>query len=186
MKVIYTKKREEILVDDEDFEFLSQYTWHLVTSQRIYKTVKTSVPIQELKEGKLIVRYKSKTLSHILLGSPEPDVWDHQDGNPLNNQRNNLRKLSRLRNSHNQRKRSGSTTSAFKGVCLRDNGTWISRIMANGKRKELGYYSSELDAALAYNAACVFYHGDCAVLNHIPQELIYNVPHRRPPRWEGK
>jgi hypothetical protein len=92
---------------------------------------------------------------------------DHKDGNTLNNTRANLRSGSGSRNNQNRRICQG--TSKYKGVsfCNRE-GKWRSYIRLPIRQfKSLGYYSSEKEAAKAYNIAAQKYFGEYAVLNEV-------------------
>ena len=59
------------------------------------------------------------------------------------------------------------TSSRFKGVSWREDvKKWTSRITTiGGKRKFLGRYESEIDAALAYDRSAIKYHGKFAITN---------------------
>jgi group I intron endonuclease len=59
-----------------------------------------------------------------------------------------------------------NTTSKYVGVCLKD-GLWCAKIQFNKKRYELGYYKSEVNAALAYNKKAIELYGKDAKLNII-------------------
>lgn len=104
----------------------------------------------------------------------EPSEFvDHINGDTLNNTRENLRVATRLQNIHNTTKkmRPGST-SQYKGVRLIRTGKyrnkpWAVRIKHDGKEISVGYFETEREAALAYNAAAKKYFGEFARLNQI-------------------
>jgi hypothetical protein len=94
-------------------------------------------------------------------------VIDHLDGNGLNNQRNNLRICTVSQNSMNRNK-TVKNKSGFKGVIWWErNNTWKAEIRHNKNKIYLGYYKNIIDAAKAYNAAALKYHGEFANLNKI-------------------
>ena len=81
---------------------------------------------------------------------PEGYSVDHIDNDPSNNDISNLQIVSHRHNLSKDRKGS----SSFHGVYwYKAYGKWYARIRVQGKRKSLGYYEDEEDAALAYNAA---------------------------------
>ncbi len=60
-------------------------------------------------------------------------------------------------------------TSQYRGVSFdRKRECWIAQIMIAGHQNQLGRYSNEIEAALAYNAAALAALGDRARLNAIP------------------
>lgn len=59
-------------------------------------------------------------------------------------------------------------TSAYRGVQWRANRSrWVAFIYENGRRRILGSYQSETDAARAYNEAALNLYGPTAVLNQV-------------------
>ena len=95
---------------------------------------------------------------------------DHINGNILDNRRSNLRLCSHHGNMRNQNKSSGS--SKFKGVYRGQTpGTWKagysfkSQGMKRSKSHHLGTFQSEVEAALAYDAAITAAFGDFAKTN---------------------
>lgn len=159
MKTIPLTQGKTAMVDDADYEELSKYPWHaLYNSFNFYAVRHTRV------DGKRLYLYMHR---HILcLPFGDPREGDHRDGDGLNNQRYNLRVCTKQQNIRNQRLRKGPKSSQFKGVSWHtEHQRWASYLYVNGRQLRLGYFSSETDAALAYNVAALTYHGEFARLN---------------------
>lgn len=97
---------------------------------------------------------------------------DHINHNSVDNRRENLRLCTMAENLRNSRKLDRSTSSRYKGVCYmissKRKKRWIAYIeIEKGKRKYLGYFHTETEAALAYNQAASEYFGEFANLNDI-------------------
>jgi hypothetical protein len=70
---------------------------------------------------------------------------DHDDGDGLNNQRENLFEVTRRGNGEN---RHHVKTSRYLGVCwCKRDKRWKAQIRVNGKKIHLGNHSDELSAA---------------------------------------
>jgi hypothetical protein len=101
-----------------------------------------------------------------IVNPPDDLLVDHHNHNGLDNRRFNLRLATDSTNQQNARKRITKTTSRFKGVdFVKATGKWRARIAVNGRRLFLGSFDSELEAALAYDAAARKYFGEYACLN---------------------
>ena len=75
-------------------------------------------------------------------------VVDHINDNKLDNRVENLQIITQRKNAY---KTQGKYSSKYKGVhwCNRKY-KWVSKIWINGKRKFLGYFVNEQEAAAAY------------------------------------
>jgi hypothetical protein len=105
---------------------------------------------------------KQRHLHSWLLNLPIGEKVDHKDGNPLNNQRSNLRRCSQKQNRANSRKYRNNT-SGFKGV--RRNANSPHRWIATIQKRYIGSYSSAAQAAKAYDSEAVKTFGVFANLN---------------------
>lgn len=104
-------------------------------------------------------------MHRLILGVPRGQEVDHRNGNGLDNRRENLRVCSRGQNAKNLGK-IAAATSRFRGVSWsHDRREWRAAIAANRRRYFLGTFSSEPEAARAYDAAAIRLHGPFARLN---------------------
>jgi len=86
---------------------------------------------------------------------------DHRDGNPQNNAIGNLRLATNQQNQFNTG--SKGRTSKYKGVSWKAaDRKWQVRASIGGKNKHIGYFSSEIEAARAYDLAVAQEHGEFA------------------------
>jgi hypothetical protein len=95
---------------------------------------------------------------------PEADC-DHEDTDKSNNRPDNLRNATRRQNLCN-RDGNLNSTSQYKGVCWTvSRKCWVAQGNYNGKNRFLGYFSSEEEAARAYDAFASEHHGEFVRLN---------------------
>ncbi len=135
MKEIPLTRGKFALIDDEDFELIMRHEWKYTSSKNKHEYARST--------GRESIRMHS-----YIMNCPDGKVVDHRDGNGLNNQKNNLRVCSAIQNSYNTRK-SKAGRNKFKGVSRRGN-KWHTSI-GNGKRIFVGSFSTEREAAEAYN-----------------------------------
>lgn len=92
---------------------------------------------------------------------------DHQNRARDDNRAKNLRSATKVQNNSNRTKREG-TTSIYKGVSFYAGvGYWAVTITANLKRRYLGLYAKEEEAAFVYDQAAIELHGEYASLNGV-------------------
>ena len=100
------------------------------------------------------------------------DCWgsmpvDHRDGNGLNCRKHNLRICTTGQNARNRRKGTTLRTSShYVGVSFeRRRNWWIARIQTKGETTYLGHYSTQEEAAIAYDKKALELHKEFAVTN---------------------
>ena len=131
------------LVDDDDYEELSQYKWYALSSDR-YTTYAWRKSRRD--DGRITVRMHRQ-----IMDAPAGKQVDHINHDGLDNRRENLRLCSPSQNMRNSRKRKG-TSSRYKGVYWqKDRSAWRAQAYLNGKLIYLGTFRDEDDAARAYN-----------------------------------
>lgn len=162
MKTIPLSKGKVALVDDQDFEWLSQWPWAALKSKRRWVTPVWYATRHSTWKGP--TKYMHREIA-IRAGMPNARYYDHKDGNGLNNQRSNIRPCSQTQNNGNQSKRPGCT-SRFKGVSwFWRTRKWVVRLKHKGKVYCLGYYHDEQEAAKVYDSAARVHFGEFAKLN---------------------
>lgn len=145
------KNKYFALVDDDDYLFLSTYSWALHSSKkRVVKYAITRINGKTILMHKMILTLKDK-------------IIDHKDRNGLNNQRSNLRYVTHSINMQNSKTRSNNS-SGFTGVDYRaDKKKFRGRIGLSF----IGYFNSPIEAAKAYNQKAVEIYGINARLNNV-------------------
>lgn len=153
-KAIALTRGYSAVVDDADYARVSQYRWHVrIDKHGIYAGRNRRQP-----NG----TYATQRLHTFLTGWPRVD---HIDGDGLNNQRSNLRPATAAENNRNARKHAAAY-SQYKGVswCKRE-GRWFAQIQYERRHRHLGYHPTEVEAALAYDAAARELFGPFARIN---------------------
>ena len=157
------------LVEVEDFEELSKYKWHAEKSRTNCYACRSI----KLPDG----RRKSISMHRWLINPPQGLLVDHQNRVSLDNRRSNLRPATPAQNSYNRGKSRRKSTSKYKGVSLlKRTGKWRSAIGFEGRTISLGSFTSEKQAALAYDLAAKRYHREFAYLNFSENPPRFFIP----------
>lgn len=160
------------LVDEDLFHELSQYRWTVDKAHSGWHT--NYVRRRPYINGVRLNFYLHREVLR-LRGIEIPPGYevDHINRDGLDNRTSNLRLASKAENRRNRGKQKNST-SRFKGVQSINNGGWVARIGAGrkGERLYLGYFTNELDAAVAYNEAALKLFGEFAVLNDLGGDAL--------------
>ena len=97
---------------------------------------------------------------------PANMVCDHVNHTGLDNRKVNLRPATVSQNLCNRPKRKSKTRSKYKGLEWdKTQRKWKVRIQLAGRKKYIGSFANEIDAARAYDEAARQLHGDFASLN---------------------
>ena len=154
VKQIPLTQGKHALIDDEDYEKISGFSWYThQTNRNLYAC--------SCINGKLT------KMQNFLMGKKKNMFWDHINRNGLDNRRCNLRLATKTENLRNSRKRKNAS-SKYKGVSFyKRDGVWQANIRVNKKLFYLGRFEKEIDAAKAYNDAAEQYFGEYANLNKL-------------------
>lgn len=133
------------LVDDADFDFLSQWKWTLTQFRKKY----TGYAYTHMTSS-----FGTKTtvkMHRFLLGAPNGTIVDHINGDGLDNRRANLRITSQIINQQNRRgSQRNNKSSGVLGVTWdKAYNKWKSQITANKKHINIGRYNSIHEAKQA-------------------------------------
>ena len=147
------------VVSDEDFQFLSAWQWRLAADGYVRRDIYLGK-----KQGKNW--YRVVRMHRLVLERMGFDIatqlGDHKDGDPLNNQRDNLRPATILENSRNRKVQARNATG-LKGVTFhRRDKRYQASIRTSNGRIHLGYFSSAEEAHAAYCRAAEMHHGSFA------------------------
>ena len=146
------------LVDDEDFKWLSNWTWrtHWSRGKRQY------VCRGEQVDGEYVTFLMHRVIMDAL---PWMQI-DHINGNTFDNRKENLRFCTNQQNNFNKftkrPSKSGVTGVRYHDDCRK----WQARIELNCKEKNLGFFLTKEEAANARRDAVLLHHGKFAnILN---------------------
>jgi len=145
------------LVDDSDYEFLSQWKWFAKKDRSGDFYATRQCP------GKTHLIYMHREI--LGLKYNDGQQGDHLNHNTLDNRQNNIRICTSQENQRN-RKLSLNMSSIYKGVYWnKPRRKWRAYIRINKIAKHLGYFKIEKNAALAYDAMAIREFGEFAYLN---------------------
>jgi hypothetical protein len=143
------------IVDDEFFEELNKYKWHLEDDGRGHKYA-----VRKVNMGRQILE-----LSQCKFNEKNREICDHKNRDTLDYRLENLRTTNDSKN-HANSKMHKNNTSGFRGVSWhkRDQ-VWQAYIKQDFKILCLGYHKNVEDAARAYDEKAREVYGEFAQLN---------------------
>ena len=152
MKYIELGGGTQAIVDDEDFQELSQWNWHF-----------------DGKYARAIIN-GSRIRMHVWLNGP---YTDHANGDKLDYRRQNLRRCTNQQNQQNSRKKGHAPSSPYKGVSWsKEARRWRVYLWMNYKRFHIGYFDNEIHAAMAYDINATACFGEFARTNFVKANLV--------------
>ena len=157
-KIIQLTQGKYALVDTSDYEMLSKRKWHLFKADwgGLYATAHHTKP-----NGKV-----TQIRMHRLIMNAKPEqIIDHINGDGLDNRKSNLRFCTQSQNRANTKRVGG--LSKFRGVYYnKTSKKWASQISLNNKKKWIGYFNTEVEAARAYDKMAKKLFGEFARVNN--------------------
>lgn len=152
------------LVEAQDFEWLSQWTWYVgVDSRKKYKYATRATGVRN--------NHRSIMMHCVITATKVPQRCDHKNFITLDNRRSNLRSCTHAQNVAHQRKHAGRE---FIGVYWhRKSGLWHARVSKGGREFCDGYFKTAKEAAKMRDQLAMKHFGEFAVLN-FPQSSLGN------------
>ena len=163
MKEIELTQGQITIVDDEDYEYLSQWKWYAKLS---ISTGKFYAVRSDRTSGK----HKTIWMHRVIMKTPKDMETDHKDLNTLLNLRSNLRNATASQNRANKNAQKNNKNK-YKGVSPSSKNRYMVNINRDGKRIYVGNYEKLKDAALAYDKKAIELFGEFARLNFHESEL---------------
>lgn len=120
------------IIDDEDYELVSQYNWSGARSG----------------ESDHIYAVTRLRMHRLVMNAPLGMYVDHINGDTLDNRKENLRLCTNAENQQNARARGG--TSQYKGVSYNKKmKKWLGAFTVLGQTYHCGYFDDEKECARA-------------------------------------
>lgn len=135
------------LIDDEDYDRVSQFTWRVRPDGYAQRTWG--------EEGAT----KHQLLHRFVMNAKEDELVDHENGDRWDCRKENLRVATYSQNGANRK-----SINAWRGI-FQDGNRWKARIKVEGVNCYLGSFGTIEEAALAYDVAARRVFGRFAVLN---------------------
>lgn len=155
MKQISLTQNKVALVDDEDYERLSQFKWHAWWNGYRWYAKRNNKNHHINRESTLMHRE--------IMNAPKGVQVDHRNGNGLFNLKENLRFVTNQQNAFNKKSAHKNNKLRIKGVSWnKEKKKFQAQIMLNYKRIHIGYFNVLGDADSAYRIAEEKYFGEFA------------------------
>jgi hypothetical protein len=148
-----------VLVDDEDYTWLSEWKWKALVNVR--KNVTHVYAVRHETKGGVT---RPILMHRVIANAPRGTQVDHINFNGLDNRRLNLRICTHSQNSTH--KRFNSNAFGLKGIQYKGGPRpWVGVVTKDRRVYRTEYYVTALEAAAAYDRLAVELHGEFAVTN---------------------
>ena len=158
-------------IRDEDIEIIEGSKWSVIHNGWMYYAYRGRKDEEEVGPNTI---YMHRAIWEAYNGPvPSGKHIDHINGDSLDNRLENLRLATPSQNQQNSRKKAMDCSSKYKGVHFRKglkSKPWTSHIclpMSHRKSIRLGYFKTEVEAALAYNRKAIELFSEFAHINMI-------------------
>lgn len=148
MKIIYTSKGQEILVDDCDFEDLNKYLWRINDQGYVIRSCR-------INSKKTAIR-----MHRVIMQVEKGQVIDHINHITTDNRKKNLRICTQAENMHNTSRPKHNTSGVVGVSWAKTDMKWVSHIRIKGKAMYLGIFTNLEDAIKARYDAEIKYFGE--------------------------
>ena len=138
-----TNTNKEFYFDLEDYDKIKNYAWREETDRTGYHFLSTSI------NGEYII------MAWLIVGK----FYDHEDRNPFNNRKYNLRPSTAEENARNRSIPSNNTSGIIGIHWCNTNHYWVAQIGYKGERIRIGTFSNKQEAIKARLKAELKYFG---------------------------
>ena len=160
--MIQLTKGKTTVVNEDDREWLEKHRWKHLNRPGYQGYAVRNAYINKRYVALLMHR---AIWEHHNGPIPKGMQIDHINGDTLDNRLENLRICTNAQNAHNSYKRR-QTASRYKGVTWHIRyKKWVAQIGRGKNHRHIGYFTSEEDAARAYDAKARELWGEFAHLN---------------------
>ena len=142
MKHINLTQGKIALVDDEEYEELSQHKWYAKRGTKTFYAARDTGSRHNRKRLRM---------HRVIMGAEDGQYIDHINRNGLDNRKANLRFATVSQNQHN-RPHPKNSTSGYKGISWHKiHKRWQAHITVKGQYYWLGSFTSKIEAVEAYD-----------------------------------
>ena len=140
------------LIDEADYESIQHWKWSSCRKRHTFAVYRAV-----LEQGKSRRIY----LSRFIMQAPSGLFVDHENGDGLDNRRDNLRLCTHTENNRHRCRPQSTNTSGHRGVFWeRGAKKWRAQLSVNNRNVHLGMFLTVEDAGNAYRQAAVSRYGE--------------------------
>jgi len=140
------------IIDDGDAEIVAPFRWTQAKSRR------------GLTYARSTCHRNGVRMHRLILGAKLDEQVDHDNGNGLDNRRENIRIATPSKQAMNRRRKENAA-GPYKGVTQHVGGKWQAHIQKDGRLARIGLFSTAEEAARAYDRMARLVHGEYARIN---------------------